>query len=88
MSADVPLARDTVETGKRLLARLTGRAPETTVGTSVSAGSGSLVGVVCGRDVSNLRFDATGWHAARAGGNFQRAYDASSKRIFDAIAPI
>jgi hypothetical protein len=88
MAFDVPLARDTALVARRLLAKLAGESPETVVGVGVSAGSASLVGAVCGRECWQLRLDGNGWHTARSGGNFRRAYDPTSGLVFDAAAPI
>jgi hypothetical protein len=80
---DVPVARDLTQVAKRLLAKLTGRRVERTIGTGHSGGA-LVMQFINGGASTNL----DDGRRIFTGGNFVRPYDPSSGQIFDGVIPI
>ena len=80
---DVPVARDTTQVAKRLLAKLTGRQVERTIGTGHSGGALAMQFLNNGASTNLDDF-----RRIFTGGNFARAYDPTSGQIFDGVIPI
>jgi hypothetical protein len=80
---DVPVARDLTQVAKRLLAKLTGRAVERTIGTGHSGGALAMQFLNNGASTNLDDFKRI-----FTGGNFVRAYDPTSGQIFDGVIPI
>jgi hypothetical protein len=87
LTIDVPITRDLAEVSKRLVAQMTGRAVDRTIGTGHSGGA--LVMLFIAGGVSTSIFD--GPRAGTpifTGGNFRTAYDPASGVVFDGVIPI